>query len=111
MKRQDLGLLSENYTHFKNLSSEQFQIISDFVINKIQPPVEFREDTKTSIKYLDKFEIDIPEWYLKCQGHKLESLLKQAFKSLGKFNKETELKKEIVYKVIDDLPELISSDF
>ena len=41
----------------------------------------------------------------------LESLLKQAFNPLRKFGKEPELKIEIVNKVIDDLPELIPSDF
>jgi hypothetical protein len=53
----------------------------------------------------------LPKWFLETQGHQLEKLLKDIFPKLKRFQKENELKSEIISKVIDDIPAFIPKDF
>ena len=46
------------------------------------------------------------------QGHHLEAKLKESFPPLKRFNKkDNHLKSEILLKVVDDVPQLLSKDF
>jgi hypothetical protein len=101
---------NETYIDFKTFSQTQLQTISDFITSKIQPLVNPMDATKSGIKYLSGVEIKVPQWYLIHQGHNLENHFKVLFPQLNKFQREGELKKEILNKVVDDIPELIPFD-
>jgi hypothetical protein len=53
----------------------------------------------------------LPLWFLRIQGHQLESTLKELFPQLKRFHQEPQLKQEILSKIIGDVPELIPKDF
>lgn len=111
--KEDLGLCGkENYTDFVNMSKEKLQIVSNKytdIIASIIKPTNFKVSRSILI---NKVEIDIPLWYLHLQGHDLEANILKAFPGLNsiKKGKEETLKLEIINKVIDDYPELISID-
>ncbi|MBN4062532.1 hypothetical protein JYU20_04970, partial [Bacteroidales bacterium AH-315-I05] len=77
---------------------------------KIFPQINPSDNTKIKVKYISGIEIEIPQWYLHHQGHDLETHLKTVFPQLNKYNKDGELKKEMINKIIDDIPELIPTD-
>lgn len=109
--REDLYLNNnETYADFKNLSQIQLQTISDFITNKIQSLVNPTDAAKFTVKYLSGMELEVPQWYLIQQGHNLENHIKNAFPQLQRFRDEGTLKKEIINKVVDDIPELIPLD-
>lgn len=109
--REDVGLVkNESYGDFKNLSAGQLQVISDFLTSKIFSQINPADNTKIIVKYVNGIEIEIPQWYLQHQGHDLEAHLKIIFPQLNKYNKDGELKKEMINKIIDDIPELIPVD-
>jgi hypothetical protein len=109
--REDLGLKkNENYSDFKNLSVSELQFVSDFVTGRLAAEIKPTDGVKDKTKYLNGIELDIPKWYLLHQGHELEAHLKKAFPPLNKYVREGDLKKEVILKVIDDIPELIPYD-
>ncbi|WP_320052004.1 AAA family ATPase [uncultured Acetobacteroides sp.] len=109
--RDDLGLTkNESFTDFKNLSQDKLQQIADYTINRVKSKINPSEGECYNIKYINDTEIKIPIWYLQLQGHDLEEKLKEEFHQLKKYNKEGELKNEIINKIIDDIPELIPHD-
>ncbi|PCJ87871.1 MAG: AAA family ATPase [Flavobacteriales bacterium] len=111
ISRVDIGLVkNESYSDFKNLSTPQLQVIADFLTAKIFPQINPSDNTKIKVKYISGIEIEIPQWYLHHQGHDLETHLKTVFPQLNKYNKDGELKKEMINKIIDDIPELIPTD-
>jgi hypothetical protein len=85
-------------------------MISNFITNNIYTSIKPANIIQRKVKYLNEIELEIPEWYLTHQGHDLEVKLKTVFKPLNKFQNESELKKEIIKKVVDDIPELIPLD-
>lgn len=111
--REDIGLNNnETYTDFKTLSFTQLQVISNFVTDKVFLIVNPKDTSTNKTQLLNGIEIEIPIWYLHHNGHTLEDALIKTFPSLGalKRGKEEALKLEIINKVIDDIPELISKD-
>lgn len=109
--RENLKLeKNESYSDFRNLTSEQLQIISDFLTNKLAENIKSTNEERITIQYLNEKEIQIPMWYLHYNGHHLEECLKQTFPKLRKFNQEQALKKEVIDKYIDNIPEFISQD-
>jgi hypothetical protein len=113
ISREDLDLKNnETYTDFKNLSQDQLQVISDFVIHKVSLNIHSINTTTSKVKLLNGLDIDIPVWYLHHQGHQLEEMILKSFPGLNgiKNGKEELLKLEIINKIIDDIPELISND-
>lgn len=114
ISRDDIGLSNnETYTDFKNLNSYQLQIIANYVTDKVSVNVKPKEESTIKTQLLNGVEIEIPIWYLHHNGHTLEDELIKTFPSLGalKRGKEEALKLEIINKVIDDIPELVSKDF
>jgi hypothetical protein len=69
------------------------------------------EDEGLPCQYIGGQVINLPKWFLYTQGHDLEVTLKNVFHKLRKFQKEPDLKMEIIAKVIDDVPSLIPNDF
>jgi hypothetical protein len=55
--------------------------------------------------------VDLPSWFLEMQGHQLEHNLKKTFNELNKYQREADLKKAIINKIIDRIPSLIPMDF
>lgn len=114
LKREDLKLNnSETFADFKNLSTERLQEISNYILDKVNPfvePANKVDETEIFVEYLSGIEIKIQNWYLIHPGHELEDNLKKAFPQLNKFNNEGVLKKEIINKVVDDIPDLIPLD-
>lgn len=113
VSREDLGLTNnETYTDFKNLNATQLQVIANFVTNNVATNVKPKDTTTSKSRLLNGVEIDIPVWYLHHHGHNLEDELIKTFPGLNalKKGKEEVLKLEIINKVIDDIPELVSSD-
>jgi ABC-type cobalamin/Fe3+-siderophores transport system ATPase subunit len=114
ISRDDLYLKNnETYTDFKNLDEDRLQVISDFVIQKVSLNTDSTNTKKSTVKLLNGLNIDIPVWYLHHHGHQLEEVILKSFPELNSIKKKTEelLKLEIINKIIDDIPELISSDF
>jgi hypothetical protein len=66
---------------------------------------------KVECQLVNRNNISIPQWYLTFQGHDLEGSLKSIFQPLKKFQREGDLKKDIIRKVFDDLPGIVSNDF
>lgn len=113
VKKEDFGL-SENASFFdvKDFSSEELQTITDSYITKISSiKPDGYEEALTTCTLVNGNQISIPNWYLMFQGHDLEGSIKSIFKPLQKFQREGDLKKDIIRKTFDDLPGLISQDF
>lgn len=111
LKREEFELLNhENYIDLKFFNNVRLQKISDLLILKIKPNTTDINNEKQVVRYLNDAEIEVPIWYLHHQGHQLEELLKKTFSPLRGYKGEGALKKEIIIKVIDDLPEFISVD-
>ena len=113
IERSAIGLsVHENYTNFVTFDSTRLQEVADFVVNKVKPHILLTvEDDKLLCQYLSGQVISLPKWFLHTQGHDLETTLKNAFQELRRFQKESQLKLEIIAKVIDDVPSLIPYDF
>ena len=109
IKKNEYFSLQEEEKHFNfpSFENNKLQSIVDKVISDISGKVNPTDDTKTVVSYQGGFSLEIPTWYLHCQGHNLEENIKETYPQLKKFKK---LKDEIVDKVIDDLPEFISTD-
>lgn len=107
---------SDTYIDFKNFDSEKLQSIANIILDKLKPHLTdteaLRNDEYTEATLLNNNKIHLPNWFLHHQGHKLEEAYIKAFDDLKKIkkNKEELLKLEIINKVIDDIPEIISLD-
>ncbi|MCP4295807.1 MAG: hypothetical protein GY786_09390, partial [Proteobacteria bacterium] len=62
------------------------------------------------VVYVGGNVIRISNLLLVNQGHLLEERIKDAFPQLKRYQLEGQLKKEIILKVIDDIPEFLSTD-
>ena len=110
--RSTLGLHDDvTYIDFTKLDQIQLQTIADFIVNKVQPDVLPTEKDYLLCEYIGGQKVDLPKWFLQIKGHDLENILKNTFPQFKKFQKEFQLKNEILLKVIDDIPSLIPKDF
>ena len=109
--RHDLGLQNnETYPEFKNLPAKQLQFMADFIVSKVSDKFDTTNASRRKVIYANDLYVEVPEWYLHHQGHSLEAIVKENFPQLNKFNREEALKKEVIYKIIDDIPEFIPQD-
>ncbi|MEM6500427.1 MAG: ATP-binding protein [Cyanobacteria bacterium P01_C01_bin.89] len=69
------------------------------------------DDSLRECSYYGGISINIPNWFLRIQGHFLEKTLKDAFKPLCSCRRENDLKSEIINKVFNDHPEMIPLEF
>lgn len=101
------------YTDILKFNDPKLQALADWIVNKVQTKLQLSiEDSETlECQYISDRKINIPVWYLQMQGHKLETTLKEIFPQLKRFSRESALKLEILSKVVDDLPALLSQDF
>ncbi len=101
------------YKNLDNLEADQYQKIIDILISKMN--IENLEETQRDtieVEYNNDKKLRIPSFILTMQGHKLEKLIIDSFPELEKLQQKKEelLKLEIIKKVIDDHPNLISKD-
>ncbi|MEG1025849.1 MAG: AAA family ATPase [Flavobacterium sp.] len=111
--KEVLGLTqNETFIDLKNFSKERLQIIADYVTEKVSEFVNPTDKTLNPVKLLNGIEINLPTWYLHHQGHTLEEQILKAFHQLNaiKKGKEEVLKIEILNKVVDDIPNILSQD-
>lgn len=113
ISKEDLGLTpNQSYTDFKTLSQPQLQFISDKITDLFLTEVKPKDQTKGKTTLLNGIEIEIPIWYLHHQGHELENILLKIYPQLDRIKKKREelLKLEILDKIVDDIPEILSKD-
>lgn len=114
ISRESLGLASnQSYTDFKNMGVNDLQRISDFIVQSLKHKVNMEVEQRVIVEYVNGINIFIPTWYLHHNGHKLEEIILSVYPSLNsiKKGKEEALKIEIIEKVVDDIPGLLSIDF
>ncbi|MEH2011814.1 hypothetical protein [Nostoc sp.] len=113
IERSVVGLNdNETYIHLGNFDSIRLQIVADFIVKRVTDYVSPQnEGDRFSCEYIGGQVISLPLWFLQIQGHQLESTLKNIFAQLKRFQQEPQLKREILLKVIDDIPALIPKDF
>ncbi len=102
---------TENFYDIKNFTEGRLQnIIDTFVaeISELKPKEASDEAQKCLLE--NELAVNMPSWYLMFQGHDLEGFLKGKFKQLQRFRREGDLKKEIIQKLYDDIPEIFSRD-
>jgi ABC-type cobalamin/Fe3+-siderophores transport system ATPase subunit len=103
---------NETYIDLEKFDQTRLQPIVDFIVGKVRncspPPTE--GDT-IECEYIGGQKAKIPAWFLYIKGHQLEDTLKQLFPQLNRYQQEAELKREILLKVVDDMPQLLSVDF
>lgn len=100
----------ERYTDFDNFEETRLQTIADYIIQEIAAKGSDKtEITLKEIHYINAKKIKVPHWFLKHQGHQLEEIIKEIFPQLKKFQGEA-LKKEIINKIIDDIPAFIAQE-
>ncbi len=111
--RENLKLKeNETYVDFKNLTQDQLQFISDYIVTKVEQITNPVDTITSETELLNGIKINIPNWYLHHNGHGLENIIIDTFPELNalKRGKEEQLKLDIINKVIDDIPELVSKD-
>lgn len=113
VERSTFGLSEdEKYADFEDFDNTRLQSIVDFIASKVSSLLPSEKGGSTlKCEYVGGQQVNIPVWFLGIQGHKLEDTLKQIFPQLNRFRGEVELKREILRKVVDDLPHLLSIDF
>ena len=110
--RKLIGLKDdENYTDFPNLPNQRLQKITDHIMNFVIDKTEAPDTSLKSSTLVNGRKIQIQNWYLILQGHKLEERLKEKYPQLNRFQKEADLKIEIVETIVDDIPTILSQDF
>lgn len=103
---------NETFIDIKNFNKERLQMVADYVTNKVSAVLNPKDKTIVAVKLLNEIEINLPKWYLHHQGHTLEEQILKAFPELNaiKKGKEEALKVEILNKVVDDIPTIVSHD-
>ncbi|MBD1935724.1 AAA family ATPase [Microcoleus sp. FACHB-68] len=114
IKRSEVGLSeNETYIHVAHFDNSRLQLVADFIVDKVRttyaPPQT--EEEKQTCEYISGQSINLPVWFLQINGHQLENTIKETFPELKRFQKEDKLKREILLKVVDDIPQLLSKDF
>ena len=114
--KDELGLEdNENYSDFKNFPSDKLQKISSFITDKIVTKLSPTNDVEIlPVKYKNGLEIKIPKCYLHHPGHSLEQLLNsyliKNFGSLKRFHQPDAIRKQLIDKFIENMPDFISQD-
>lgn len=102
--RESVGLRTEQtYVDLRELPNEQLQTIVDTVLHRLGWPLTEGETCVPS-RYLNGRTVQVPRSYLFKRGHDLEQHLKDKFPRLHRFKTPPEMKREMLNKVLDDLP-------
>ncbi len=113
ISRESVGLLPhQTHVDFQTFSQEQLQHVVDTVCGILVQKNNESNDKASECHLINGKIVYVPDWYLNHHGHDLETLIVNAFNQLGeiKRGKEDTLKLEMIEKVIDEIPELLSND-
>lgn len=101
----------DRYADFDKFDNAKLQVVADYVVNQVRAKEGNPLDTdKLVCRYVGGRSVELPTWFLTLRGHKYEEQVKELFPPLRKYTREGDLKREIISKVMDDLPELIPAD-
>ncbi len=101
----------ENYTELTTFEGSRLQTIADAILKELQPYVQIQDnEVKHQCMYVNGQTVELPRWFLRTQGHQLETHMKTAFPKLRRYQGEADLKNEVLLKVVDDIPGLIPTD-
>ncbi|WP_413173675.1 AAA family ATPase [Anabaena azotica] len=108
----EIGLNNnETFMDIAKFNDIRLQKVADFIVNKVREKLSPSiDENNQQCEYINGQSINLPEWFLKIQGHKYEDILKDIFNPLKQYKNDA-LKKEILNKVVDDIPQLLSKDF
>ena len=113
LTKSELGLSeNETFIDLRRFDATRLQLISNSIADKIGEKITTSILGEQNCELSNGQTIVIPNWYLHHQGHKLEEKILETFPELNelKRDKEAALKIEILDKVIEDIPEIISKD-
>jgi len=113
IERDEIGFNSnETYVDIAKFDNDRLQVVANFIVSKVKnfsPPTS--EEKNISCEYVGGQVISLPLWFLQIQGHELEKTLTDIFPKLrGLQKRQSQLKLEILRKVVDDIPTLIPKD-
>lgn len=112
--REDLGMnIDETFIDLQNFDTSRLQKVVDFITEKVKGYINPIDNSVAEVELVNGLKVSMPVWYLHYQGHQLEEIIIKAFPKLNSLKRGTEegLKLEIVNKIIDDIPKLVSKDF
>ncbi len=105
-----LGLQADQtYVDMRGLADEQLQLIVNTVLKHLDLP-SAKEEVCVPSCYINGRTVQVPISYFHVRGHDLEQRIKCKFPQLNKFKSPPELKREILAKVLDDLPGFLPMD-
>ncbi|MEW8690330.1 MAG: AAA family ATPase [Candidatus Thiodiazotropha endolucinida] len=116
VKPKDLGLDDCNsYTEVRSMINNSTKILQT-IVDSVESMIswETKDNSASKSQLLDGYIISIRSEILTIQGHKYESLCREAWPKLnsvkGNNDGDSALKKDIINTVINDFPGLISVD-
>jgi ABC-type cobalamin/Fe3+-siderophores transport system ATPase subunit len=112
ISRASIGLnRDERYTDISKFDDAKLQAAADFILDELRGRFENPTDTDLQeVEYVGGRKINLPPWFLRTEGHHLEDVIKEIFLPLKRYDGEIKLKREVVNKVLEDMPELIPKD-
>lgn len=107
-----LGLRDrDRHTDFKGFDNQTLQSLANLVVDRVRAIVGDLSDEKLQeVEYVCGKKIVLPTWFLTIQGHELENILKGIFPQLNKYKRPWEFKREVINKVIDEIPEFLPKE-
>jgi predicted ATPase len=83
---------------------------AQLIVNKVLSDLELLTVNLKQTTLLNGWTLSISNEFILHQGHNLESLYKRKYPFLNAYHKENSLKIEIIEKVVNDYPNLISNN-
>jgi hypothetical protein len=111
VSREAVGLANdETYIDLRSFGSDRLQEVANAVLGLCGLKLDEEREWQVC-SYVNGTSVDLPQSFLTRNGHSLEEVLKEKFEGLRKYHKEDQLKREILDKILDDLPGLLPADF
>jgi energy-coupling factor transporter ATP-binding protein EcfA2 len=101
--------VEQSHPDLRTFSSTQLQQVVENVLTALDLSAPGTAE-HTTVRFVNERTVQVPNTYLQMPGHDLETHIKSKFPALGKFKAEAALKKEILAKVLDDVPGLLPVD-
>lgn len=78
-------------------NEDKLQQLTSYFFNEFEKkfPAYKYDSKKVHLEYLNKKHLEVPEWYVKMQGHKIVDMIKKIFPALDKFKNEGELQNKL----------------
>lgn len=99
----------QSHTDLRHFTDNQLQAVADNVLRGLGWARQ-ADEPRVSVQYSNGRSVQLPRSYAQQRGHDLEHLIKTKYPGLHRFRREADLKKEILGKVLDELPGLLPQD-